>query len=68
MKKRKSKEYNKKLVALLVRDNPGFFINQSLIRIPTTRPSTPTPDNKNNKNKKETKVNLNVEIFKKLNI
>ena len=66
MKKRKSKEYNKKLVALLVRDNPGFFINQSLIRIPSNRPYTPTPDN--NKNKEKTKVNLNIEIFKKLNI
>ena len=60
--KLKSKDFKKKWVAILVKDNPGFFINQSLVRIPETRPSTPTPDNKNNN------INLNIEILKKLNI
>lgn len=62
MKQKKSKDFKKKWVAILVKDNPGFFINQSLVRIPETRPSTPTPDNKNNN------INLNIEILKKLNI
>ena len=46
-KKRNDKSLNKKLIQILIKQNPGFFIGKSIKRKPNKRPSTPNPDNFN---------------------